>query len=206
MCASDCLIFFSWIFVASKKIAALENYTAFSLAKQEAKELAQHAEKKILAYATPRYEEHLKKHVDNAREKWQEIEPILAPIIKPLNKGVNYLFKEERKLRHSIFDKTKHIFIKDVCPRSRAQLKGLKKKKIFMPPGFAESVEHACSQPDEFLSLTAKIILCLAALAFHRFMFRSILFLLLLPFRILLYPCTYFVRQKKHQKVFTKKE
>ena len=187
-----------------QKITVLEKVTPASLAMEQARDYALYARNEIEAFAHPIYDEHLKEHVENGKAVIDELAPVLSPVTKPLKKGALYLLEVQQKFAASVFEKMKNFFVKEVCPACRAQVKELYKKEIVQSPMFAEYIEESCNNPATFLISVGKVILAFVAFAFHRLILRKILSLLLLPVRILLFPITYFMSNKKAPSV-TKK-
>ena len=172
---------------------------------EQARDFADYARNEIHAFVAPLYDEHLKEHVEKTKQKVDELSLVLSPVVKPLKKGMHKLLDVQQKFAASVLEKTKDFFVKEVCPLIRAQLKELQKKQILQSPVFAEYIEQACSKPTEFFISTGKVVLVIAAFLFHRFIFRTLLSLLLLPLRIVLFPFSFFFSAKKDQQPVTKK-
>jgi hypothetical protein len=117
-----------------------------------------------------------------------------------LNKGLNDCSNctNKRLPGNTAFDKVQQFFVKEVRPASKWQWRKYQKQhKDILPriqPNVTDALNEACLRPTEFLVNVGYAILILIAVILRWFIVRTMLGIALLPFRIMLYPCTFLQR------------
>jgi len=117
------------------------------------------------------YDLHLKEHVD--KHVWQHVKPALNVA------GEN--IKEARNFVNQVYQRMIAEF-KSTCPEMKSQMRAMK-----LHPTMLTYVKEKCKNPKETVDRFLLAILIVVALVFRRFVWRTLLFFLYLPFQIIWY-------------------
>ncbi|CAB9515586.1 expressed unknown protein [Seminavis robusta] len=189
---------------ALQKIASLEHKTSWSLFKDEVKYFCQSAEKELELFFTPLYEKYkVQAKVDMVTSEYQKVKqvamPVLRPMLRPLEKATQRLIELHQQVAETAFSKTRQIFVQEACPMARQQLHNKKARELLINhhTRMTQAVEEACGNPTEFLTQVMYGLLIFMAFLLRWFILRTVLAILLLPLRMLVFPIVFARRMMK---------
>ena len=164
----------------------LENVTAFSLAVEEAKDLAEFTKQLSFAVLNPPYEEHVKEHVTNILRFVDQGKVMLEPVIEPVTKEYHNIVAALKTKAFNVFKEIVANFDNHVCPE-RDQLKAWEKEKK-LKSVLSGAFDKACGNSSEFLVAMGWAAMILISWTLRRYFIRLAFFVLILPIKILVLP------------------
>lgn len=173
----------------------MENVTAFSLAMEDARDFADYVGNEFYSKTKPLYNRYLKGRVDILKEQAEKVLPVVMPVAGPL-------LLEFRKLEDTLwgaledmYEAAKTMVVGEACPMWRSRFKEPRTRNFVGSAILNNYVEQACNQPDVFLRCTGITVMALFVFILRRLIYLALLWVLLLPVRAVLYPCTFFTRK-----------
>ena len=122
----------------------------------------------------------------------EAVTPILRPIWRPLEKATQRLLELHRQAAHTAFVNVQETFVSDICPYGKKWWKAFQKQHKEFSPQYqllvTNALNEACHKPTEFLTNVGYSILLVIVFLLRWFLLRTLLAILLLPVRVLLYP------------------
>jgi hypothetical protein len=195
----------------------LENVTAYTLAVEEARDLADFATKLFFAVFHPPYDKHLKKHVESAIEFNERVKvkleplahslgvlkPMFDPVVQSINTEYERLRTSMQAWSRKLFDETKDYFMTNFCTQ-RIDLKQWEKRNK-LEAHISRAFDEACDNANEFLVAVGYCFLILLAWTLRRYIFRAVFTILLIPIRIFIFPFSLLLKSFRGKKVSAKK-
>lgn len=212
------MFFYYWVsfsacllsnFDFAQKIAVLENVTAYSLAVEEAKDLAKFARQLVFSLLNPPYEKHLKEHIESVIAAIEQTKPAFQqateivlgivergkPVVELVTQPIaNECHKLSDSLKESVlgvFDASLDSFRNRVCPQ-RTHLKAWEKERK-LDPVITQAFDDVCGDPSGFLVTVGWSILILLTLVMRRYVIWALFVILLLPVMMLTLPFKLFL-------------
>lgn len=167
-------------------------YCNFTYILEDSTHFARSVGGKVSNNLYPIYERYLKDTMDKTRHvvhnAMVKVRPVVQPFQRQMEKRAHVLMEHYKELSAAMYAKVKATFVNEVCPRTKASLKKMKRKKGLSSPPVDATVKQACNEPDEFLTVSTRALLVLFSILFRRILFRAFVSLIMLPFKILFLP------------------